>query len=351
MSTTGPAMRRRLTRGQGRSVGRGSVSLMPVPLRRRGRCRRRRPRPGERERVRAEERLADRWRLEHVPGRAAGEHRAAVHGDEAVGQLGNERDVVLDDEHGRTQAVAHGAQQLHHGLHFALGHARGGLVEEDDRRLVGHHRRQVDQPPGARRELAHQAVGVALEPEHVHQRGDPRRDRRLRPHLDREAEDGVERVAHVGEALERHGQGIAHGQPREEARVLEGAPQPEPGAGRGRALGHVEAAQLDVTGVGPQEARDHVEERRLAGAVGPDDPDDLPVGRVQGHVVERGIAPEGERDAAHVEVVAPRPDAGGRAGRPGRATPRPSGRRSTRGARGVPPARRPNRRTAPSRSP
>ena len=131
------------------------------------------PEREQRERVGAEEGLADRGRLEDVARRPADEHGATVHGHQAIGQLGDEGDVVLDDEQGRIEPVAHGAEQPDHGLDLALGHARRGLVEEDDGGLVGDDGGQVDQAPGAGRQLADQVVGVAVEAEHVEELVDP----------------------------------------------------------------------------------------------------------------------------------------------------------------------------------
>ena len=58
--------------------------------------------------------------------------------------------------------------------------------------------------------------------------------------------------------------GVAHGQTGEEAGVLEGAAEPEPGTGRRRPVGDVDPAQLDPSGLRLEEPRDDVEERRLA---------------------------------------------------------------------------------------
>ena len=79
-------------------------------------------------------------------------------------------------------------------------------------------------------------------------------------------------------------------------------PSPSRRARRGRAVGDVDAGHPDPTRVRTEEARDHVEECRLPGAVGPDDADDLPVTGMEGDVIERGVAPERHRDASHFEL-------------------------------------------------
>ncbi len=130
--------------------------------------------------------------------------------------------------------------------------------------------------------------------------------------------------------------------------------RPSPSRARADAVRSVTSTptELDPPGVGAEETGDDVEERRLAGTVGPDDPDDLPVGGMEGHVVERRVAAEGR-------ATSPGPRARGCPlplrrrgdGVAPRASRTPSGGRSTTGARGVPPARRRGRRSAPPRSP
>ena len=99
-------------------------------------------------------------------------------------------------------------------------------------------------------------------------------------------------------------------------------PEPEPGAGRGRAVRDVDAGQLDPPRVGMEEPGDDVEQRRLAGAVGSDDPHDLAVVGVQGHVVQGVVAAEAEREPAHLDLGPAAPPFG--AARPGAGDPSPS---------------------------
>ena len=85
--------------------------------------------------------------------------------------------------------------------------------------------------------------------------------------------------------------------------------------------GHVGAVEHDATGVGIGEARDHVEQRGLAGAVGPDQSEDLAVVQLQRDAVERGDTGE-----ASMHVVDPQHD---RAPVPWRVVP-PRARRTAR---------------------
>ena len=213
---------------------------------------------------------------------------------------------------------------------------------------------QVDEAPGAGRQLADQVVGEAVEAEQVEELVDPlrRRPPRSAPAAGRRSmalkgsPTSVKRSSDTARASRTV-------RPGEQARVLEGAAQAEPGPGRRRAVGDVDAGQLDPPGVGTEEPGDDVEERGLAGAVGPDDADDLAVLGVERHVVEGGVAAEAEREPAHLELgpaIGRPPTARGAA--PARPAPRrPSGGRRTTAARDGPPARRPTRRSARRRSP
>ena len=73
-----------------------------------------------------------------------GQHPALVEGEEPVGHVGDEAHVVLDDDEAGVEGVADAEEERAERLGLALGDARRRLVEQDDRRLVGEHARQVD---------------------------------------------------------------------------------------------------------------------------------------------------------------------------------------------------------------
>jgi hypothetical protein len=58
------------------------------------------------------------------------------------------------------------------------------------------------------------------------------------------------------------------------------------GAGLGRERGHVPPEEENPSGVGAEEAGDHVEKRALARSVGADDPQDLPLLQVEAYPLE-----------------------------------------------------------------
>jgi hypothetical protein len=63
----------------------------------------------------------------------------------------------------------------------------------------------------------------------------------------------------------------------------------------------VATVELDLARVRPEQPGDDVEQRRLAGAVGTDQPRDVTDLDVDRHVAERLQAAEADRDLAHVE--------------------------------------------------
>ena len=68
---------------------------------------------------------------------------------------------------------------------------------------------------------------------------------------------------------------VEHRHAGEEGDVLKRARDPERGDLRWTGTGDVLGRKDDRTGIGPVKAADHVEKRRLAGAVRPDDRDEL----------------------------------------------------------------------------
>ena len=130
---------------------------------------------------------------------------------------------------------------------------------------------------------------------------------------------------------------LGDGERREQPGVLERPAEAAAGPGRsGCSVGDVVAVEHDRAVVGGQEAGDEVEQRRLAGAVGPDEPEDLARVRASKRdVVDGGDAAEALGDAADLEH-----DGVASAGRS-------TGRRTVRRRRSAPCARR---RPAPSRN-
>src|SRR4051794_24722378 len=95
----------------------------------------------------------------------------------------------------------------------------------------------------------------------------------------------------------RDGDGLRHGQRRKQQRVLERTPERALRAFVRGPVGDVDASQADTPRVDLEEARDAIHERRLAGAVVADEPEDLALLQLQIDVVDRGDATEALDDA------------------------------------------------------
>ena len=89
---------------------------------------------------------------------------------------------------------------------------------------------------------------------------------------------------------------VEHGQVLEEGDVLEGAGQAHGGDPVGTPAEDVLPQQLDRALLGPVDPRQHVEERRLAGAVGSDDGEQLARPDLEADPVDRLDAREGQVD-------------------------------------------------------
>jgi hypothetical protein len=85
--------------------------------------------------------------------------------------------------------------------------------------------------------------------------------------------------------------------------VLEVAPDPETSPGVGRQRGDVAAVKGDRPGVQPLQAADGVEQRGLAGTVGPNEPDNATTGNAQRDAVDGMQPPEGNAGAVDREEV------------------------------------------------
>src|SRR6185312_286180 len=92
------------------------------------------------------------------------------------------------------------------------------------------------------------------------------------------------------------GEELVPGEAVEERRgVLDDA---DPGLGRDRILPHVRACDLHAARVGAQETRRHGEQRRLPGAVGPDEAEERAVRYVEVDAGHRDLVPEAAREPA-----------------------------------------------------
>ena len=187
-------------------------------------------------------------------------------------------------------------------------HARGGLVEHDEAR-VGHERaRHLQQLALAAGERARLLRGHVRDAELVQQLPRARLHARLLAAPAPAQERAFEPLPAL--RLRGHGHVLQHRQPRERLRQLEGADHAQPRDAVGRAPVEPPPVQPPRPPVGLVEAREQVEERRLARPIRPDDGGDRPALDLEVVDVDRADAAEGlehpERDQDGVVLQAPR---------------------------------------------
>src|SRR5262245_1138003 len=233
--------------------------------------------------------------LADLLGRAVGDLPAVVEHCHAVGDVHDHAHVVLDQRHGGAELSVDVEDEAAHVLFLLDVHAGHRFIQQQQRRLGS-------ERPGQLHALL-QAVGQ-------------RAGRRLADGLDlQEVDDALDGGA-VGQLLgagrappERVGEDVAahlqqparhdvveHGHALEQRHVLEGARDAELRYLRRLEPRAVGAGEADVSLGGLVEAADHVEQRGLAGAVGPDDGEDLAALDLQAHVLERQQRAEADAD-------------------------------------------------------
>jgi hypothetical protein len=178
---------------------------------------------------------------------------------------------VVDEQHAAAVLVPHRADDRGEVRHLGLGQAGRGLVHEHELRLGRERAGDAEPPLVAVRERRRGRVRVGGKPEDAEEVVCPLRG-------------GARRRA---DAQRGDLDVLAHRQVAERVRVLEGAREPRAAATVRRPARDVAAVQLDGSARRPVEARQHVHERRLAGAVRPDQPDDLAAPQLEADPAQR----------------------------------------------------------------
>ncbi len=232
----------------------------------------------------------DHVRIEaHLGGRAGGDHLAELDHDDPVADAEHEAHVVVDEQ-GR-RATVDDLAQLTTEHHRLVGVEAGGrLVEAQQLGAGGQRSGDGDELALALGQLARRGVGETAEVEHIERLVDrigvgDRPGEHLLDRRPRRRVDG------------RHGEVLAHGEVVEQLDRLPGARHALPGAGVGAQAGDVGAVDGDRAEV-RHEAGDRVDERRLAGPVRADQPDQLAGLDFEVDVDDGVHAPERHRDPA-----------------------------------------------------
>jgi hypothetical protein len=188
--------------------------------------------------------------------------------------LGGARDlahVVRDQDGGQRLALADLEEHLHELLAAAHVHARGGLVQ-DEQRGVGDQRARQEHPLHLAARQARDLLAPEVLPTHAGERGVGRGALVLTDAIGPAAPVvGHDQVLHAGREVAVEGLVLRH-----VAHVVAGGP-----------LGHVLGqADAHLARVGALEAQDDLEQRALAGAVGPAQAQELALRDPERHVVQ-----------------------------------------------------------------
>ena len=136
-------------------------------------------------------------------------------------------------------------------------------------------------------------LGVATEPEEVDELVGLGCAARARPERAR-AGTAPSRAGRCGARLERDLDRLAHGELGEERRRLERAAEPVPGPLGASTCSATSSPCSSIRPAARDEPTDRVHQRRLAGAVGADEPDDLAGADLERHVVDGADATEAD---------------------------------------------------------
>src|SRR5260370_3482019 len=225
-------------------------------------------------------------------GRAVGDEPAVLQDRDGVRQGHDHVDLVLDEEDGAVPARPDPLDELDDRGHLLERHPRGRLVEQQHLRLEREQDAQLElallavgQRPGRRAPLTLEQHGLAPAVRGVLEVGEaavvpPRGEAEPAPRLRREA--------HVLEHAER----------REDVGELEGAADPEPGAGRGAAPGDVAPLEEDAARGRSVLPAQQVEEGGLARPVRPADGLEREGDHVEADVVDRDVPAEPDDEGA-----------------------------------------------------
>ncbi|MDT4847350.1 hypothetical protein FQZ97_814020 [compost metagenome] len=227
----------------------------------------------------------------HFGRRSVGDLAAVVDHGHAVRQTQHQADVVLDEQDGGAELVARGAYEMRHLALLGDGHARHRLVQQQQLRRGDQRTRQLDALLQTVGQRAGQPLAHGAQPEKADDRVGPcarilaftacaaESDQLL-------DEGGAPRI----DAAEHDV--VTHAQALEERKVLEGARDAQPGQPRRRHMAEAAPTDPHAPAVGPVQPADDIDQRALAGTIGPDDGADLSLGDREVHARQRGDAAE-----------------------------------------------------------
>ena len=232
--------------------------------------------------------------------RSQGDGLPVGEGQDPVGHRRNQAHVVFDHQYGGPELPPDVLDPEPHIAGFFRRKPGRRLIQEDELRLHGKRPSDFHHLPNTVREACDRVVPIGLEFKEI----DDPLDRATMRHLfppDGRAEDDLGGKAGPAARVASDQQVLQHGGVFEELDVLECAGDAEFRDFRGPALQEAFSLEPDIPRRRLTDARDQVEQRRLAGPVGPDNGKDLTSLHAEGDVIQRRNPAEADRDAPHVE--------------------------------------------------
>ncbi len=236
----------------------------------------------------------------HLRGRAFGDLPAEIERHHPVGNVHHQAHVVLDQQHREPEPVANLLDQGAERPDFLVIEAARRLIEQQQLGLAGQGARQLHAFLRAEGQVGDARARHRLQAEEAHQRLRFSQCGALLV-LHRRQAQGIEEEAAVRAAMAPDHDVVQHRHGLEQGEVLEGAPDAErgdavPGDPQERC-----AVEQDVAAATLVEARQAVEQRGLAGAVGPDQADDASGLDVEGDAIQRDDAAKAHAHAVHAQ--------------------------------------------------
>src|SRR2546426_1529363 len=225
---------------------------------------------------------------------------AEVEDVDVVANPHHQAHVVIDQQHRDVEPLPHRVQQLRQTRRLLRVEAGRRLVQQQQPRPHRERARDLDTPLDPRRQVARQRACGTVEVEHVKDRACAFHRRAFRVRGERQMERVAERVA-PAERVHRHDQVLGDGHRAPQLEVLKCARDAEARSHVRRRIDQRVAFEEDRALVRGDDAGDAVEERRLAGAVGTDQAEDLAAVQVQRHSVQSDDSAEAHCDVAYTQ--------------------------------------------------
>ena len=207
---------------------------------------------------------------------------------------------MLDQEHGDLQLSVDTAQEPRHRVDLFVADSTCGFIQEDQARPRDQRAGKLDALLNPEGKSRHGTMRVVVETDELdHLQGALSR-RRLRGNRPRQRHACLEPPALDVHVVADH-HVVEHGHRTKEGNVLKGARDAEADHVVRPHLEHGVAVEERRAAAGPVDAGDDVEERRLAGAVGTDQRDDLALVDVERDAVECHHTTEPDAEVAHLE--------------------------------------------------